>query len=67
MEHAANTKNNDSVTNRQFHRFLANAQLPLQWQGKVKHLEDVLRMPVIYQDQLFADWHISHFLGLKMY
>ena len=31
MEHSANTKVNDVVTNRQFNRFLSNAKLPSSW------------------------------------
>ena len=50
MDHAVNTKINDAVTNRQFTRFLVNAQIPPRWKSKVNVLEDVLQMPVIYQD-----------------
>ena len=61
MEHSATTKVNDAVTERQFNRFLANAKLPSRWEGKVKVLEDVLEMPIIFQDKLFASW-ISQYL-----
>ena len=50
MDHPANTKINDAVTNRQFTRFLVNVQIPPRWKSKVNVLEDVLQMPVIYQD-----------------
>ena len=55
MDHAPTNKKNDSVTNRQFNRFLATAHLPSNWKGRVKVLADVLEMPLILQDLLFAD------------
>ena len=58
MEHAKSTKADDAVTNRQFQRFLSTAKLPTQWEGKVKTLKDVILMPLIYQDLLFADNYI---------
>ena len=36
MDHAVSTKKNDAVTYRQFNRFLATAQLPSIWSGRVK-------------------------------
>ena len=51
MDHAATTKINDAGTNRQFNRFLATAQLPSIWKGRVKVLADVLQMPLILQDR----------------
>ena len=41
MDHAATTKINDAVTNRQFNRFLATAHLPSIWKGRVEVLADV--------------------------
>ena len=61
MEQSVTTKLNDAVTERQINRYLANAKLPQRWQGKVKVLEDVLQMPIIFQDQLFSAW-ISQYL-----
>ena len=55
MEHAATKKLNDAVTKRQFERFLPNAKLPPRWMGKVKTLNDAVLLPLIVQDQLFAD------------
>ena len=55
MEHAVTTKANDAVTKRQFDRFLPNAKLPPRWMGTVKTLNDVVLLPIIVQDQLFAD------------
>ena len=56
MQRAKTTILNDAVTLRQFNRFLPNAKLPPHWQGSVEKLEDVLKMPIIIQDKLFADW-----------
>ena len=61
MEHAPTTKINDAVTMRQFNRFLTNATLPPLWEGKIKSLQDVVEMPIIFQDKLFASW-ISQYL-----
>ena len=61
MEHATKTKLNDAVTLRQFNRFLTNAKLPPRWESKIKSLEDVLQMPIIFQDKLFSSW-ISQYL-----
>ena len=61
MEQSATTKLNDAVTERQFNRYLPKAKLPPRWVGKVKVLEDVLQMPIIFQDQLFSSW-ISQYL-----
>ena len=61
MDQAKTTKINDAVTNRQFNRFLSKANLPSRWKGKVKVLQDVLQMPIIFQDKLFSDW-ISQYL-----
>ena len=55
MDYAPITKKNDAVTNRQFNRFLATAHLPSNWKGRVKVLADVLEMPLIKQELLFAD------------
>ena len=41
MDHAATTKINDAITNRQFNRFLATAHLPSIWKGRVKVLANV--------------------------
>ena len=54
MEHSANTKLNDAVTYRQFSRFLVHAEIPPSWKQPVVALEDVIKMPVIYQDKLFS-------------
>ena len=43
MDHSVNTNINDA-------RFLVNVQIPPRWKSKVNVLEDVLQMPVIYQD-----------------
>ena len=61
MDHSRNTKLNDAVTYRQFSRFLVHAQIPPSWKQEVICLEDVLHMPVIFQDKLFSDW-ISQYL-----
>ena len=50
MDHSVNTNINDAVTNRQLTRFVVNVQIPPRWKSKVNVLEDVLQMPVIYQD-----------------
>ena len=61
MQRAKTTIVNDAVTSRNFDRFLQNAKLPPRWEGSVEKSEDVLKMPVIIQDKLFADW-ISQYL-----
>ena len=43
MDHSVNTNTNDAP-------FLVNVQIPPRWKSKVNVLEDVLQMPVIYQD-----------------
>ena len=43
MDHSVNTNINDAP-------FLVNVQIPPRWKSKVNVLEDVLQMPVIYQD-----------------
>ena len=50
---------NDKVTQRQFARFLQNAKFPDARVRKVKLLKDVFQIPLINQDQLFADWIIQ--------
>ena len=55
MQRAKTTIVNDAVTSRNFDRFLQNAKLPPRWEGSVEKSEDVLKMPVIIQDKLFAD------------
>ena len=66
MEHAKNTKLNDAVTKRQFERFLPNAELPPRWKGKVKTLNDVIILPIIIQDKLFAEGYIQGFFFLAI-
>ena len=53
MDHSVNTNINDAP-------FLVNVQIPPRWKSKVNVLEDVLQMPVIYQDKLFSDWILQH-------
>ena len=54
MERSRTTRKNDAVTLRQFNRFLITANIPSQFKGIVKELKDVLVMPIILQDLLFA-------------
>ena len=56
MNRSKQTIKNDAVTLRQFNRFLTKAHIRSQFKGVVKELKDVLQMPTILQDLLFADW-----------
>ena len=49
MDRPKRTRKNDSVTLRQFNRFLITANIPSQFKGTVKELKDVLEMPIILQ------------------